>query len=914
MNGMSAASSVHQVQVALRRRKRSGRAGLGLAAATLLVVSSVPAVAITFCYDWPIYRASGKDGNRSNSRQSLEVWMKDNDYHLLHVVTKTDDAGNRLRQGDILIIGEAHAGFVGEVEGGEGLIDHFLQKTNETGRNWSPKELEDPVQANPTGAAFDRVLAEPLVRRRFKLADIFEWTHPMVNKPDGVNSQAIVINGITQTRKPYLNAAVAVWRKQPMSTIRVRAVDPHRGETPLDDTEITVYDGAQVVYRGKYLAAQEYLEFSIPTFRKSGGNANISIPDDEQRIKYHVRGTHVGHRTAYYPDPSSSKDFWYDGEVGSGGRPVENQPIVVRLEPQTSGGRYLLQDVVPDPYGQGHTREHPWATEHVELAENAYRYRYQPDDPTSRYGYPKEARFESVEFEPPPRELVPDQMYTFRITAQTTDPASRRAVSAYYYLPYSLGGGDGVELAGAAVDGRATLSVPAQQEELVVAEMVDFRVYQLTVAHFVYRWHDGVGGETETTPDVVASPGGTTGTTTDAESTASTAEVEPDRRDETPPQVVTDTGGKEPYAYSFTGRLVASHSGRCLDVEGGDQFGGGNGAKAHQWQCLDVRSQIWTMSTDARREFFQLRAGHSGKCLDIDQQATHNGARLHQWDCHGGDSQLWAIEQVGSGVWRLRSKLAGRCADIADVGLEDGAAAQLYDCHDGENQRWALNQGPVEPRNDATAGAGSLEGAWRYRITCGAQEWEGAAYLSRATDGTWVGKGDGPWDPGTVTLSKGVVRGREAKIELLPDAWIEPWLLAGDFEGGPGNELIDGTAQRSSGACAFFMDRNAGPAPDFDARGTWRYTTNCSAGTAAGSFTMEGGGDGRYAGRFVGPWEGVPGGAIWGGRSFGYELTFNFRPDGWNEHYVWKGKYTGGTLSGSVFWRGLPACGFAATR
>jgi glucosylceramidase len=39
--------------------------------------------------------------------------------------------------------------------------------------------------------------------------------------------------------------------------------------------------------------------------------------------------------------------------------------------------------------------------------------------------------------------------------------------------------------------------------------------------------------------------------------------------------------------------------------------------------------------------WFRLVASHSGKCLDVYGAGQQNGARVIQWNCHGGPNQRW---------------------------------------------------------------------------------------------------------------------------------------------------------------------------------------------------------------------------------------------------------------------------------
>ncbi len=85
-------------------------------------------------------------------------------------------------------------------------------------------------------------------------------------------------------------------------------------------------------------------------------------------------------------------------------------------------------------------------------------------------------------------------------------------------------------------------------------------------------------------------------------------------------------------------RIVAMHSGRCLDVHSTSRD---NGAPVIQSDCHGGANQQWRLETVV--SYHKSIASHSGKCLDVHSASGSSGARIIQWDCHGGANQLWSI-------------------------------------------------------------------------------------------------------------------------------------------------------------------------------------------------------------------------------------------------------------------------------
>ncbi len=150
----------------------------------------------------------------------------------------------------------------------------------------------------------------------------------------------------------------------------------------------------------------------------------------------------------------------------------------------------------------------------------------------------------------------------------------------------------------------------------------------------------------------------------------------------------TRLGGNIPFIADPTGsdysRLVAAHSGKCLDVAG---VSTDNGANAHQWACHGGDNQRWLLQYTGEG-YLTLAARHSGKCLDIKGASTADGANAQQYSCTGGSNQRFRLLDRGGGLFSLQAKQSGKCLDVAEASTEDGANVHQWSCHDGDNQRY----------------------------------------------------------------------------------------------------------------------------------------------------------------------------------------------------------------------------------
>jgi mannan endo-1,4-beta-mannosidase len=139
-------------------------------------------------------------------------------------------------------------------------------------------------------------------------------------------------------------------------------------------------------------------------------------------------------------------------------------------------------------------------------------------------------------------------------------------------------------------------------------------------------------------------------------------------RNYTPPQPVAPP--------RTSGRLVAKHSGRCLDVKDRSTA---NRAVIQQWGCSSGGPQQFRfVATDSG--FYRIVASHSGKCLDVSGQSLALRAPLVQWDCWGGANQQFRFEPAGSGYYRLVARHSVQCLALAGASTANGAQLIQYEC------------------------------------------------------------------------------------------------------------------------------------------------------------------------------------------------------------------------------------------
>jgi hypothetical protein len=139
----------------------------------LLVLSLArPLYGIVWCHDYTYYRVSGQDPSPINtpgtgiSVSKLRVYLNDHGYKRFPYTNaaQMSGAGKRLKNGDVLIIDDAHSGYVT----GSDMIDHFIQVFGSSGKKYTVQNLPKAPIPGKVGGLYSGDTLEQFINRRFK--------------------------------------------------------------------------------------------------------------------------------------------------------------------------------------------------------------------------------------------------------------------------------------------------------------------------------------------------------------------------------------------------------------------------------------------------------------------------------------------------------------------------------------------------------------------------------------------------------------------------------------------------------------------------------------------------------------------------------------------------------------------------
>jgi hypothetical protein len=143
-------------------------------------------------------------------------------------------------------------------------------------------------------------------------------------------------------------------------------------------------------------------------------------------------------------------------------------------------------------------------------------------------------------------------------------------------------------------------------------------------------------------------------------------------------------GGTTPNAQY---KLVARHSGKCLDVWGSSR----EDVPLKQYSCHGGSNQRFRVLKTGDN-YYKIVAQHSGRCVDVSGASSEDLAPVIQHPCHGGDNQAFRLVENGDQGYEIVAKHSSKCLDVLHESGDDGAAIVQFACHGGQNQTWVLKR------------------------------------------------------------------------------------------------------------------------------------------------------------------------------------------------------------------------------
>ena len=133
-------------------------------------------------------------------------------------------------------------------------------------------------------------------------------------------------------------------------------------------------------------------------------------------------------------------------------------------------------------------------------------------------------------------------------------------------------------------------------------------------------------------------------------------------------------------------KIIARHSGKALEVANNATA---NGSNVRQWSSTNCACQEWTVTHQGNGEYIIVGVS-SGKNLDVSGISTDDGANMHIWQSTGADNQKFTFTPTTDGHYRITPVHSGKAVDVSGISTADGANIQQWAYHGGSNQQWRL--------------------------------------------------------------------------------------------------------------------------------------------------------------------------------------------------------------------------------
>jgi hypothetical protein len=139
----------------------------------ILVLSLArPLYGIVWCHDYTYYRVTGQDPSPINTQgtgisvSKLRGYLKGHGYKRFPYTNAVQmlGAGKRLKKGYVIIIDDAHSGYVT----GSDMIDHFIQVFGSSGKKYTVQNLPKAPIPGKVGGLYTSDTLKQFINRRFK--------------------------------------------------------------------------------------------------------------------------------------------------------------------------------------------------------------------------------------------------------------------------------------------------------------------------------------------------------------------------------------------------------------------------------------------------------------------------------------------------------------------------------------------------------------------------------------------------------------------------------------------------------------------------------------------------------------------------------------------------------------------------
>ena len=136
----------------------------------------------------------------------------------------------------------------------------------------------------------------------------------------------------------------------------------------------------------------------------------------------------------------------------------------------------------------------------------------------------------------------------------------------------------------------------------------------------------------------------------------------------------------------------ALDNGKVLDIAGGSE---NNGANLQIWNWDAVQQQKFEIIYNASGKYYEIRAYHSLKALDVAGDGKTDGSNVGQYERNSSEAQKWALKDAGNGYFYIIAVHSGLYLDIAGASTACGTNIQVFTGNGSRAQKFKFTKTKV---------------------------------------------------------------------------------------------------------------------------------------------------------------------------------------------------------------------------
>lgn len=115
-----------------------------------------------------------------------------------------------------------------------------------------------------------------------------------------------------------------------------------------------------------------------------------------------------------------------------------------------------------------------------------------------------------------------------------------------------------------------------------------------------------------------------------------------------------------------------------------------NGSNVIQGTLTNSGTQSWRMINVTGVYWKIVPVSATSKALDVYNASGDDGANAVIWDYTGGANQQWLIIEQDSGIYQIKARHSGKCLDVDGTTTSSGANVRQWTCDNSETQQFQL--------------------------------------------------------------------------------------------------------------------------------------------------------------------------------------------------------------------------------